>query len=179
MIKKIKKRFIERCRKYINYKYNQYLLKNQKKKEKTKIKRKEFLKRISPQISGQTKKRDVIKWLNSSLREAYSVDISKYSCKGNKERDYNIKNINKLYEDGEATEVINLLNKNVKDLFLEYCSDEKKEGFVKLNDDLEEIKKNMLKEKEENINEYIEQYKNTAKNLENIFIRKSERICKQ
>ena len=113
------------------------------------------------------------------MGEAYSVDISKYSCKGNKERDYNIKNINKLYENGEAPEVINLLNKNVKDLFLEYCSDEKKEGFVKLKDDLEEIKKNMLKEKEENINEYIEQYKNTANNLENIFIRKSERICKQ
>ena len=170
IITKIKKRFIEQTRKYINYKYNQYLLKNQKQNKKAKTI--EFLKRISPNISGQMKKRDNIKWLNLTLAEAYSVDISKYHSE---ESDYNIKNINKLYEEGLATEVTNLLNRKVKDVFQEYCSNEKKEGFKKLNDDLEEMRNNMIKEKEEQIDEYINKYKYIAMNFENIFLMKTER----
>jgi hypothetical protein len=174
IIRKIKRKFIESCRKYINYIYKQYLLKN-KEKDKNDIKDC-FLRKVSPEIVRQIKKSENIKWLNTKLRDVYSVNIS--YCNKN-EKDYNIKNIEELYKEGKAIDIINLLNRTVKDLFVEYCSNEKKEGFKKLDDDILRIKNKMIKENEEQIEEYIRRYKYIATHFENIFMDKIERKDKE
>jgi hypothetical protein len=174
IIRKIKRKFTESCRKYINYIYKQYLLKN-KEKDKNDIKDC-FLRKVSPEIVRQIKKSENIKWLNTKLRDVYSVNIS--YCNKN-EKDYNIKNIEELYKEGKAIDIINLLNRTVKDLFVEYCSNEKKEGFKKLDDDILRIKNKMIKENEEQIEEYIRRYKYIATHFENIFMDKIERKDKE
>jgi superfamily I DNA/RNA helicase len=166
IIRKIKRKFIESCRKYINYIYKQDLLNDKN------IIKDCFLKRINPDILRQIKKSENIKWLNTKLRDVFSVNISDYYTN---EMNYNIKNIEKLYKEGKAIDILNLLNRTVKSLFLEYCSNEKKEGFNKLDDDILRIKNEMIRDNEERIEEYVQRYEYIAINFEKIFRDKIER----
>lgn len=43
-------------------------------------------------------------------------------------------------------------------------------GFSTLGDDVEELRKKLEKENDENIEEYLKKYKNTELNLEEIFV---------
>ena len=60
-------------------------------------------------------------------------------------------------------------------MFHYYTNNEEIDGFKTLKDDLEEIKKKMNEEKEENIDKYLNKYKRIAENLEEIFNKKSSR----
>ena len=60
-------------------------------------------------------------------------------------------------------------------MFHYYTNNEEIDGFKTLKDDLEEIKKKMNEEKEENIDKYLNEYKRIAENLEEIFKKKSSR----
>ena len=48
-------------------------------------------------------------------------------------------------------------------------------GFSNLDDNVEELRKKFEKENDKNIEEYLKKYKDTALNLEEIFVKKSSR----
>ena len=85
--------------------------------------------------------------------------------------DYNKKIIESIYNKGKETDVINILNKSVRDMWTAYINNDKKNyfGFVTLQDDIEKL----IKKGESN--EYINKYKYIAKEYEMIFINIKER----
>ena len=94
------------------------------------------------------------------------MDVSK-KCSRFKE-DYNLKQINELYYKNEAKDIINILEKTVKNFYMEYISENNKiEGF-NLDDDVKKIEiKYNDKDKE-----YAGKFRNTAMNLIQILSKK-------
>ena len=170
IIRKIKGRFIEKCRIYINKEYKRYLLAN--KLETKKIN--ELFQRIEPKLSRIIKRDDNLKWLRTQLYLVFSEDVS-VKCSLYKP-EYNKKQIEKIYKNNEAKNVIDILNKTVKEMFDAFILNKNIPGFDTLNDDIKELKEKMEKDKEENIDEYLLKYRNTALNFESIFINKRTRI---
>ena len=168
IIRKFKGRFIEKCRIYINKEYKRFLSKNSIETKNIKI----LLQRISPKLTKKIKKEDNLKWLNSKLyimfSEKVSVKCSLY------ESDYNKKEIQKLFRENEAKNVINILNRSVKEMLNAFIQN-KIPGFASINDDIKELKEKMKKDNQENIKEYLIKYRNTALNFESIFINKNSR----
>ena len=60
-----------------------------------------------------------------------------------------------------------------------YIKDVKIEGFKTLKDDIKELEKQMINSKQENTKEYLKKYEDTAKNMKDIFDKKSERNLKK
>jgi hypothetical protein len=71
VIRKIKRRFLENVRLYINREYKNYYL-----RKKININNNNWLKKITPKFSIQIKKKDNIKWFNSKIFEVFSEDLS-------------------------------------------------------------------------------------------------------
>ena len=136
-----------------------------------------LLQKINPTQLYIIRKSVNLQWFNLKLKDVFSVEISKRFKLNDK--DLNKYNIIKILNENKATEVINVLNTTVKDIYKDYIENKKKEGFETLNDDLMRIKSKMIEEKEdENIEKYLNNYKYIAKNLELIFINKIPRINK-
>ena len=172
VIRKIKRRFLENVRLYINKEYKNYYL-----KKKVNINNNNWLKKITPKFSIQIKKKDNIKWFNSKIFEVFSENLSlRYSSHC---LDSNKKNIQKLLSSNECNNVKDILNTKVEILFSLYIKDVKIEGFKTLKDDIKELEKQMINSKQENIKEYLEKYEDTAKNMKYIFDKKSERNLKK
>lgn len=168
IIRKIKANFHEKFFNYINKEYGEYFKKKHRVKKMIKL-----IQRISPSESRKIKKEDNIKWFSMKLKDVFSVDLSTKCSKY--DSDYNKKQIDMLYQKGEATKVIDILEKKVIDMYTIYSKDFPIEGFETLKDDLEDIKKKMEQNGEENIDIYLESYKKIAQNLENIFVSKKPR----
>lgn len=168
IIRKIKANFHEKFFNYINKEYGEYFKKKHRVKKMIKL-----IQRISPSESRKIKKEDNIKWFSMKLKDVFSVDLSTKCSKY--DSDYNKKQIDMLYQKGEATKVIDILEKKVIDMYTIYSKDIPIEGFETLKDDLEDIKKKMEQNGEENIDKYLESYKKIAQNLENIFVSKKPR----
>ena len=172
VIRKIKRRFLENVRLYINKEYKNYYL-----KKKININNNNWLKKITPKCSIQIKKKDNLKWFNSKLFEVFSENLSlRYSSHC---LDSNKKNIQKLLSSNEFNNIKDILNTKVEILFSLYIKDVKIEGFKTLKDDIKELEKQMINSKQENIKDYLEKYENTAKNMKYIFDKKSERNLKK
>jgi hypothetical protein len=60
-------------------------------------------------------------------------------------------------------------------MFYIFCNNIKIEGFETLDDDLKSLKEKLIKDKEYNIDIYLEKYKNVVKSFETIFINKNSR----
>ena len=151
IIRKIKRRFLENVRLYINHEYKNYYL-----KKKVNINNNNWLKKITPKFSIQIKKKDNIKWFNSKIFEVFSENLSlRYSSHC---LDSNKKNIQKLLSSNECNNVKDILNTKVEILFSLYIKDVKIEGFKTLKDDIKELEKQMINSKQENIKEYLEKY---------------------
>ena len=167
VIKKIKTSFIAKTMNYINKEYGIYLNKHNIKKIG------KLIKRISPTMSTRIKKEKNLKWFDSKLKDIFSDNISsKYSkCPG----DYNKRQIEQIYKENEAKNVIRILDKKVRDMYNIYSKDIKLEGFLTLEDDLKIQKELMKKNEEEEIDYYLEKYQNIAQNLEKIFLDKKSR----
>ena len=164
IIRKIKGRFHEKLRVYINEEYKKYI-----KKRKTK----NWLKKINPKVSRKIKKEENMKWFKLKIYEIFSENVSiRYSSSS---PDYNKKKINNLFSLGDANDLIEILNSNVEDYFRKYVNDEKIEGFKTLKDDIKELRADMESSKQNNINEYLKKYEYTAKNLKEIFNKKNPR----
>jgi hypothetical protein len=166
VIRKIKRRFLENVRLYINKEYkNNYL------KKKININNNNWLKKITLKFSIQ------IKWFNSKIFEVFSENLSlRYSSHC---FDSNKKNIQKLLSSNESNNIKDILNTKVEILFSKYIMDVKIEGFKTLKDDIKDLEMQMKNSKQENIIEYLKKYEDTAKNMKVIFNKKSERNFKK
>ena len=169
IIKKIKTSFTKKTMNYINKEYGIYLNKH-------KIRKIEILiRKITPSNSVRIKKENNLKWFDSKLRDFFSQNISsKYSkYKG----DYNKIQIDKIYKEDDAKNVIGILDKKVRDMYNIYSKNIKLEGFKTLEDDLKNQRRIMKENNEEEIEieKYLELFQNTAQNLENIFLGKKSR----
>ena len=91
-----------------------------------------------------------------TLRELFSSDLGNKFKKINK--DYNKNNIDKLYQENKAKDIIELLNKTLEDVYEKYIN--KKIPEFNLYSDLKEIK-----EKENERNDYIDRYEKIALKL--------------
>ena len=171
IIRKIKASFIEKSMNYINREYDLYMNKHQYKK----IKR--LIQKISPVKSREISKNKNLKWFQSKLRDLFSSKLSKKCTLS--DPDYNITSIDELYKNNTTKNVIDLLNKPVKEMYYIYSQDIETEGFKTLKDDLICLRKKMEKDNDEDIEEYLEKYKNIAQNLEKIFLQKKERNIKK
>ena len=128
--KKIKRQFIKSIIKYINQLYINLLQKNKESKI--------LIYKIIPDFCNASKKEDNNKYLSMTLRELFSSDLSNKFKNINK--DYNKNNIEKLYKKNKPEEIIDLLNKTIKEANEIYINDEIPE--FSLYNDLKEIEKN-------------------------------------
>ena len=172
IIRKIKGRFHEKLRLYINNEYQKYYIK----KNKNSIKIKNWLKKINPKVSRRIKKEENLKWFKSKIFEIFSENVSqKYSLHS---PNSNKKKISRLFSLNEAKNVIDILNTDIETLYDKYIKDEKIEGFKTLKDDMAELKSHMEKTNQENIKEYLSKYEYIAKNMKKIFTQKNSRNIK-
>lgn len=156
---KIKRLFVKKTIKYINKKYNGFLLKKKKKKR-------DLLKKISPEIYRIYSTKDNQHFFNLYLYQLFSQDLSDKITQYSK--DYNRKQIKLLYEENKAKEVIEIMNLTVKEIYEIYISN-RISGF-NLKNDLNNIIKEKGKEEKNDCNgngntEYKNKVKNIAENL--------------
>ena len=149
IIRKIKARFHEKLRLYINIEYNKYILKKTQKNRHTN----NWLKKISPKISRKIKKEENLQWFQSKIYEIFSNNISlRYSShlvNSNK------KKIERLLSLNEKNKIIKILNASIEEMFDKYINNEKIEGFKTLEDDINELRTQMKKSSQSNIEEYL------------------------
>lgn len=169
IIRKIKTSFIQNSLDYINKQYELYL--NNNKLRKTK----KLLQRINPKEYLKIKITDNKNWFQSTLKKIFSANLSKKCSKSS--LDYNRRQLDILYQQNMATNVINILDRKIIDLYNDYINDTNLEGFKTLKDDLKNLRERMAEENEneEKIEEYLKKYREIAKDLENIFDRKKGR----
>ena len=168
IIRKIKRAFIKSLIDYINKIYDEYQRRNNHKNIK------KLLKRISPKTVTEIKKQNNLKWLNLTIKDILSKEISSKYKDNNGFYNYNEKQINKLYKEGKAKNVIDILEKTVRDLYNIFINKEDNnetlQGFETLEDNIQNLREKMKKQKEKiNIERYLYKYRKTAKNFETIF----------
>ena len=170
IIRKIKVRFHEKLRIYINEEYKKYLSKKYIKKRKSIV---SWLKKVNPRVLLKIKKEDNMKWFETKIYEIFSEKVSsRYSTYS---PDLNKQKINNLYCIGNAKNVLKILNSNIETYYDKYINDEKVEGLQTLKDDIKELEICMKNKKQENIKEYLRKYEYIAKNLKEIFNKKNAR----
>lgn len=156
IVTRVKTCFVNSLVEYINKKYSEY-----KGKEKLKL-----LKKISPNFSKAYSKKRNQYYLRLDVKQFVSMEISK-RC--HNPSDYNKKQIEKLYKQNESKELIDslLLDERLSDVYEKYIK--KGLGEFSLENDLKK-----LKEKKEENNKYINQYKKKAMQLIEILSRQGK-----
>lgn len=174
IIIKIKRNFLEAIYDTINNEYEKYLIsKNDTDNGKQNIKK--LILRINPKFVEEISKEENLKWFSSKLKDVLSVEIS---SKYNRfDKDYNKRQIESLYREIKAKNVIDILEKTVREMFYIYCNNISFNGFKTLNDDLDKLRRKMENDGEEaqNIIKYLEKYEKISCNFEKIFLMKSSR----
>ena len=172
IIRKIKRRFLENLRVYVNKEYKKYRIDINKATN-----RKNCLKKINPKLSRTIKKNDNLKWFDSKVYEVFSDNLSvKYTSQNlnsNKRKIQNILSIN------ESNKLKDILNTTIDTLYTRYITNQSFDEFKTLNDDLIDLAKLMKKNGQENINEYLCEYERIALRLKDIFMSKIERKRKK
>jgi hypothetical protein len=115
IIGKIKRYFIKSVLNYINKKYKEYLIQK-------KMKSNDLLKKINPKISLAYNNKENKPFLSMTIYEIFYRDLSDKYNKSNK--DFNRKQLTLLYKKNEAKEVIDIMNKTVKEMYEKYISNE-------------------------------------------------------
>ena len=146
---KIKTRFVKSTMNYLNDLYKKYPSNN---KRKAKI----FLRKIKTDFTKNLKKDKILEYFSKTLRQFYSSNLGDKFKKINK--NYNKDNIDKLYQENKANDIIELLNKTLEEVYEKYINKEIPE--FNLYNDLKEIK-----EKENEGNDYIDRYQKIALKL--------------
>jgi len=172
IIRKIKRRFTENLRLYINEEY-----KNYRAEKKKATNRKNWLRKINPKSSLTLKRTDNIKWFNLKLYELFSDDLSlKYTSHN---IDSNKRKINNFISLNETNKLKDILNTKIDELYSRYISNQSIHKFRTLSDDLRDLERLMKKSGQDNINEYLKKYENIARNLKDILEDKKERNRKK
>ena len=170
IIRKIKAGFYRNIVDYVNYIYEE----SSKNKCPNKKINQKFIQKIDSSESKKIKKEDNLKWFSLKLKEMLSAKISS-KCT-NYKSDYNKKQIEKIYKKNELKELIEILEKEVRDIYKMYCNDTEIKGFKTLKNEIDNLRRDMEKNKEDiNFDEYLEKYKESALNLEEIFANKRDR----
>ena len=126
-----------------------------------------LLQKISNKEYRKIKKDDNLKWFSSKLKDVFSANLS-LRCSLYK-TDYNKRQIDKLYKEAKIPDLIDIFEKTIREMYEIYVNDIKLDGFETLEDDLKSLQNKMEKEGEEDIEEYLKEYKYVAQNLEQIF----------
>jgi hypothetical protein len=174
---KIKAHFVKKTLKYVNKKFNEFLLRNNRKK-------KTLLMNIKPDSYKKFSKKANQDFINLKIHQLFSADLTKRIREFPK--DYNRTQIKSLFEKNEAIEVIEIMNSSVKEMYEIYSSN--KITDYNLESDLKETAEKNGKEKEHDSNsneegidegseneeeekgeeegkDYKDKYKNTAEKL--------------
>ena len=172
IIRKIKRRFLENLRLYINKEYKNYRL------EKNKItNRKNWLKKINPKYTRVIKKNENLKLFSLKVYEVFSDKLSiKYTSHNS---DLNKRIIQNVLSTNETSRLKDILNTSIETFYERYISKERFGEFKTLEDDINELEKQMKESGQENIKQYLTKYKDTAINLKNIFSKKLDRNRKK
>ena len=144
---KIKVRFVQSTMNYLNDLYKKYFVHN---KRNANI----FLRKIKTDFTKSLERNKILEYFSKTLRQFYSSNLSDKFTKMNK--NYNKNNIDKLCQENKAKDIIELLNKTLKDVYEIYTSN--KIPIFSLDHDL-----NKIKEKEGN--DYVDRYKKIALKL--------------
>ena len=112
---KIKRRFIESVKKYINNLYNRYF--NLKKRRTD-----NFIKKIKTNFTSLLAENKNLEYFSMTLRELLSSDLSGKYTKMDKK--YNKKKIDILIQKNKVKEIIKLLNKTLKEVYEIYINKE-------------------------------------------------------
>ena len=155
LVRKIKRHFIKSLINYINYLYKKHSGKS-----------KEFLKKIKPKFVDAPNNPENLNFFYMTLRQIFSEDLSKKYVRFNP--DYNRKQIEILYYKNEPKEVIDIMNKTLKEMYEIYISNQIDE--FKLEKDLGEIES---KAKKDILYEF--KIRETAKQLIHNLVKKSEK----
>ena len=166
LIQKIKVVFVNSSMNFINKRHKNYKIKINQKYER-------LVYKIKSEFAQVIKKDENLKFLQTSIRDLFSSDLSeKYS---KQIKDFNRNQIAQLYRDNKEKEVIDILDKTVNCLLNDYAEGKYKDEGFSLDIDLNEIKEKMEKNNEKNINNYIQEYKAKVKDFGNIFEKKISR----
>ena len=172
IIRKIKRRFLEKVRLYINEEYKKYCIAKNKTKGKN-----NWLKKIDPKFCINIKRKDNLQWFNLKIFEVFSENLSsKYTTY---DTECNKKKIQKFFLLKESNKIKDILNMTIDTLFNKFIKNEKLDNFKTIKDDMVELKKQMTILGQENSEEYLKIYKKTANNMKVIFIKKLERNPKK
>ena len=171
LIRKIKASFIKHVIDYINKEYENYLVMNNKQKTK-------LIKKILPKEGRYIKIEDNLKWFNKKIKDILSVDISeRYKKENDESKYYNKYQIEKICTEKKATNVIKILEMTVIKLYEKYINNDKQGKLMTLEDELK-IQKLKYKDDEDK-EDYMKAYENTAKYLKSIFEKKHPRNIKK
>lgn len=159
ILQKIKSTFIQSSMDFINRRYINYLKKNGKNKGK-------LLKKVKSEFSSKAVKDIDLKFLQTKLKDLFSSPLSE-RC-SNTSKNFNKEHIKELYKKNEAKDTIEIFEKTVEELMKNYVNgDYEEEGFFVVND-LDIKKKKMKENEEEDIDNYVDKYLETAKNFDKI-----------
>ena len=132
-----------------------------------------MLRKIEPGICRKIKKEDNLKWFETKISDIFSESISeRYS---NSSKDLNKRKIKRVFKLKENQNLINILNSEIEIYYDKYINDEQINGFKTIKDDVNDLRIQMKNMNQKNIEEYIKKYIYTAKNLKDIFLRKTPR----
>ena len=136
---------------------------------KTSEKKINILQKISCKSIYSISKNDNINWLKKKLKDLFSQNVSTKLVRY--EKNYNEKIIKFVYDKKKEKDVINILDKSVKEMWKIYINNDNNtfSGFKTLKDDIETMKKNGES------NEFINKYEKVSREFESIFINIRER----
>ena len=157
IINKIKIYFTNSLMSYINKKYIEF--KGPKSKR--------LLAKIKPNFTRVWTKKDNQEYLSKTIKEIFSERLSN-RCK-KYPKNYNYKQINAIIEKNEAKEIIDILNKTMKDMYNIYIRENEKIKDFNLDNDLVNIEKR-------NGKEYTNEYKRIAMNLIEILNKRGRKL---
>ena len=155
---KIRVLLIRNLRCLINKKYDKIIYKGKKND-------KEFLLKIDSQLYRSSKIEEGLNFLDLKIKELFSKSLSPIYSK-DKNRELNKENIeefernSKNYEGSE--ELISILNKTVEEMLYIYAKGESLDEDFNLENDLNKMREKMIKNKKNNIEEYIKKVREIA-----------------
>ena len=153
IIQKIKIYFINSTMALINKKYNEYLNTNSKKR---------LIQKIKPNFTKIFTKKGNQEFLEKKLKVVFSEELSERCSTFHDKKNYNKEQIEKLYEKNKAKDVINILNKSLKEMYRIYIMENNEMNGYNLKYDLIQIE-------QKNGKEYAQEYNKKALEFLSLF----------
>ena len=153
IIQKIKIHFINSTMDLINREYNEYLNIDSKKR---------LLQKIKPNFTKIWTKKGNQEFLEKKLKDVFSEELSERCSTFHDKKNYNKEQIEKLYEKNKAKNVINILDKSLKEMYRIYIMENN--GMKEYN-----LKYDLIQIEQKNGKEYAQEYNKKALDFLNLF----------